>query len=372
MSSLKKYIGEFKSKKENRPFGVRFATGKDAEAISLIMKDAYSYEYLYPKVYKKDEMESSLERKDKNVTWGIAESIDELQEPAAICVTERRNNFSLRAGKTVVHNRFRGQGMGQELGINCLMTFLNMPENKNIVRLDSDVRTSQINSQKLAETAGSIAYGFIPNYNNYADKRAYDPLSGKPFVDGKKESVILYVAPIKHFWKIRSKFISLIDDPAVIDIYQTIKSQNRKMKKDEVTLVSPTNTRPFREKYEIEEDFYKGTVLIIGTMLETTIKKQLKKYQGWNVIEWRIPVIPNGVASQKYALRHKFVISGYDPGSYSLENGLLCDTLVMCSFPNGVELNQFECVELTKNNKFIASKVINQISKYYPACKDFL
>jgi hypothetical protein len=106
-------------------------------------------------------------------------------------------------------------------------------------------------------------------------------------------------------------------------------------------------------------------------MDQSAIDTILKKYSHWNVIEWRIPTTIKGIASQKIAFENKFVISGYDPGSYKLDDGHLSDTLVMCTFPNGVELSQFECVELTQKNKFIASKVINQLTKYYPACKDY-
>jgi len=64
-------------------------------------------------------------------------------------------------------------------------------------------------------------------------------------------------------------------------------------------------------------------------------------------------------------------MSGYDPGSHKIASGQLVDTLVMCSFPNGVELTQFECLNLSRQNRFIASKVINQLAKYYPACKEY-
>ncbi|MBN2155325.1 MAG: hypothetical protein JW776_04730 [Candidatus Lokiarchaeota archaeon] len=379
MSTIKKYIGEFESKTEKRHFGVRFATTEDAKSISEIMKDAYGYEYLYPKVYSEKELERSIgadtqvdETNRKKGLWGIAESIDDKREPAAICLTERRNEFSLYAGKTVVHNRFRGMGMGRGLGVSSLMSVLNLPENKNVVRLDTDVRSSQINSQKMAEVAGSIPYGFIPNYNNYADKRFYDPSCGKPFTEGRKEAVVMYVAPINHFWKIRSKTVILLDDEGIKDFYQSIKNLYRKMKKDEITVVKYTESKHFRENYIVEEDFYKGTVLIIGILKQPTLVKLLGKYKEWNVIEWRIPTIESAVSSQFYAVQHKFVLSGYDPGSYKIGNGQLVDTLVMCRFPNGVELSQFECIELTQNNKFIASKVINQLTKYYPACKDYL
>jgi predicted GNAT family N-acyltransferase len=379
-SKPKQYIGEFEAKKNQRKFGVRLATPKDAKSISSIMTDAYGYDYLYPKVYSEDELGKSIEKNEvsgkNNVfvakeLWGIAESLDEKMEPAAICLTEKRNEFSIYAGKTVVHNRFRGMGMGRGLGVNSLMNVLNMPENKGIVRLDSDVRSSQLNSQKMVEATGSFAYGFIPNYNNYADKRFYDPLSGKPFTEGRKESVVMYVAPLGNFWEVRSKNVTLIDDENIKSFYEIIKSANRQMKKDELTLLK-TPSKQFRNKYDIKEDKFKGTILVTGYMNKIALNKLFKDYKDWNVIEWRVPTTEFGILSQKLAMEQKFVISGYDPGSYKLDCGQLADTLVMCIFPNGIELTQFECIELTKRNRFIASKVINQLTKYYPACKDYM
>jgi hypothetical protein len=385
-SKEKKYIGEFEAKTDQRKFGVRFATPKDAKSISEIMVDAYGFEYLYPKVYSENELGKSIEEnyaKEDPVSekkpnrfinkemWGIAESLDDKHEAAAICMVERKNDFSIYAGKTVVHNRFRGMGMGRGLGVSSLMSVLNMPENQNVVRLDSDVRSSQHNSQLMVEATGSFPYGFIPNYNNYADKRFHDPFTGKPFTDGKKESVVLYVAPIHNFWKVRSSSIDLLENDDIKSFYETIKTYNRKMKKDEVTFYD-TPVGDYIDKYDLHEDKYKGTILIHGYMNQPSIHKTLEKYSQWNVIEWRIPTTKEGIGSQKLALDNKFVISGYDPGSHKLENGNLVDTIVMCYFPNGIELTQFECVELTKKNKFIASKVISQLIKYYPACEDYL
>ena len=385
-SKNKKYIGEFEAKTDHRKFGVRFATAKDAKSISKIMVDAYGYEYLYPKVYSENELgksinennaktESTLKTKPNRFVnkemWGIAESIDDKNETAAICMVERKNDFSIYAGKTVVHNRFRGMGMGRGLGVSSLMSVLNMPENQNVVRLDSDVRSSQQNSQLMVEATGSIPYGFIPNYNNYADKRFHDPLTGKPFTDGRKESVVLYMAPIHNFWKVRSNSVALFQNDEIISFYEAIKANNRKMKKDEVKLFN-NSVNSVEDSLDVHEDKFKGTVLIHGYMGQSAILRTLEKYSKWNVIEWRIPTTEQGVSSQKLAMDNKFVISGYDPGSYKLENGKLVDTLVMCYFPNGVELTQFECIELTKKNTFIASKVINQLTKYYPACKDYL
>ena len=384
-SKPKKYIGEFEAKKDQRKFGVRFATAKDAKSISNIMLDAYGYEYLYPEVYSEEELGKSINNNNtktdpqkngktnsftKKELWGIAESLDNKRETAAICFVERKNEFAIYAGKTVVRNRFRGQGMGAGLGVSSLMNVLNMPENKKVVRLDSDVRSSQHNSQKMVEATGSIPYGFIPNYNNYADKRFHDPITGKPFINGRKESVVLYLAPIHNFWKVRSNVVALLDNEDIKSFYDTIKSTNRKMKKDEVSYygISPKHVR---NMFTVQEDKYKGTVLIHGYLNQISIINTLKKYSGWNVIEWRIPTTEQGILSQQLALENKFVISGYDPGSYKLDDGHLADTLVMCSFPNGVELTQFECVKFTQKNTFIASKVINQLTKYYPACKDY-
>jgi hypothetical protein len=260
--------------------------------------------------------------------------------------------------------------MGSGLGVNSLLNVLKMPENKSVIRLDSDVRSSQLNSQRMVEIAGSIPYGFIPNYNNYADKRCYDPACGVPFTQGRKESVIMYVAPLGDFWTIRSHNVVLFDNGDIKSFYEAVKTLNPKMEKDKVSY-HPVAPKLFQGKFELEVDYYKGTVLLFGYMSLKEISKILNGYAKWNVIEWRIPTTKEGIYSQKAAIKKKFILSGYDPGSYKIEDGQLVDTLVMCMFPNGMELTQFECFDLSQKNTFIVSKVIHQLAKYYPACKKY-
>ncbi len=94
----------------------------------------------------------------------------------------------------------------------------------------------------------------------------------------------MYVAPLGNFWKIRSKKVALLNDKEVISFYETIKSQNRKMKKDELALYE-NPSKQFRNNYDVEEDKFKGTILVSGYMNNNAITELVKKYKSWNVIE---------------------------------------------------------------------------------------
>ncbi|MFX0070953.1 MAG: hypothetical protein ACFFAO_07680 [Candidatus Hermodarchaeota archaeon] len=241
------------------------------------------------------------------------------------------------------------------------LIYFSLPKNKDILRINTDARAVNIKSQQLAKNIGMIGYGFIPNYNNYSDKRSYNPSIDMPFSTGRIESVIMYCKPLKNFWKKRQKNIFLLNNGDIFYFYEYIKRTNRMMKKDIITKMNES-FESF-ENYKIKNDFYKSVLLIEGCLQEKTLIKLLKKYSKWNVIEWRIPASIKGLDSQRIGLKHGFKIVGYDPGSY-LEDEHLEDTLIYCYFPNGINNSQFKFLNIFDDYKEMVNKVIKSVEDF--------
>ena len=212
----------------------------------------------------------------------------------------------------------------------------------------------------MAKTLGQFPYAFIPNFNSYGDKRKYIPGDGKPYCEGKLEAAILFVGPINQFWKMREPEVHLLGNKHILRAYNSIKKVARRMKKDEIALME--NTSDEVERYSLVKDYYKGLIRIEGLLKETTLDEILDEFFEWNVIEWRIPTIYDGIYSQHLALENQFIVSGYDPGSYK-DQKTLHDTLVMCKFPKPVDDFQFHGMRLTESAKSIVNLVFDQMSR---------
>jgi len=354
--SLSPYIGTFQTK-TNQAFGVRFVTKTDTKSISDIMTDAYGYEYLYPKVYDEEKLKDTIA--DKNQMWILAESIDD-HEPVGFGVAEKRNDYSIYVGKLALKNRFRHQGLAQNLGANSFLALLKNPEFNTILRIDSDVRANQYNSMMMAKALGQFPYAFVPNFNCYGDKRSFHPEYGIPYSEGRLESAVLFVGPMNQFWKVRDRNVHLLGNKKILNIYQMVQKIAHRMKKDELSIINKAELE--LEQYHIARDYYKGVVDIEGYLKETTLDHLLDEYIEWNVVEWRIPVTREGLFSQKLALENHFIVTGYDPGSHK-DNNVLRDTLVMCKFPRGVDKDQFRGMHLTEPAKPLAINVFEQLNR---------
>ncbi|MFX0070417.1 MAG: hypothetical protein ACFFAO_04930 [Candidatus Hermodarchaeota archaeon] len=354
---LKEYLFTFLGK-DNKQYGFRFGAPKDAKGIIKIFENVYGYNYLYPYVYDVKLLEKSLTSEKKS--WFIVKSIDN-DKIVALSLLDLWKDYSVYAGKFAFLNEYRGLGIAQTMNTKSAFAFFSLHRDKEILRVDGDARAENIKPQQLAKDLNLIGYGFIPNYNNYGDKRNYKPSIENPFSSGRMESVIMYCRPLKNFWKKRLKNIFLLNNEDILFFYEHIKSTERKMKKDNMTIHS--KCKFISEEYTIKEDFYKSILLIEGYLHEKTLIKLLKKYSNWNVIEWRIPTSKKGLYSQKIGLKHNFKIVGYDPGSH-LKNNLLRDTLVYCNFPNGIDFKQFENLHLLKKHEELVYKVIDSIKKF--------
>jgi hypothetical protein len=103
-------------------------------------------------------------------------------------------------------------------------------------------------------------------------------------------------------------------------------------------------------------------VFISGYLRESFLEKILNHYQNWNVIVWNIPTTSWGLNSQLLAIESGFIVSGYNPGSYTKELELK-DTILFCKFPRGIDYSQFDTMKLAKKNKPIVHRVIKTIKE---------
>lgn len=349
----KDFIHIFYDKKDTR-IGIRHSIPNDAKGIVDTYKDVYGWDYLYPWVYDVNILKKKLIK--ENHFWFTVEEIESEKIIGAGCLTIK-DNFKIFASKLLVRKDYQGRGIMRVLGAQTMFTLYKSPEFKKVLRIECDIRAKSLNSQKFLEKVGTRPYGFIPNYNNYSDKRNFDCVTRKPFTSGRIEPVIMNFAPLKNFWKKRQNVIKILDNEDIISFYDVIKKMHNKMDNDELTLMRDIGV--VCDDFEIKDDFYKGCVLIKGYLSEKTLGFLLKKYSCWNVIEWYIPTTVEGLNSQLLALENGFKVVGYNPGS--INNDLLLDSILMCYFPNGVDFTQFKGMNLTEKNQSITKKVIKAL-----------
>lgn len=339
--------------KNGQKYQAHFAHEKHAESIVELFQDIYGWHYLYPFVYSVEEIKTEI--KDPQQFWCIV-TPQESDEVVGLSVI-KMNEISLEVSKVNIKRKYQSLGIGRVLGANAFTTLIGNSIFRNIQRLNSDVRAVNLHSQIFIEKTGSKPYGFIPNYNNYGNKRHYSPTKGDPFIEGRIEPVIMYASRFNSLWEIRNTTITLFDNEDILFHYNIAKNNNRKMKKDIVTIEETCNLE--LNQFTINEDFYKGCVKFEGYINEDTLNELLQRYNNWNVIEWRIPVNTKGIDSQKTAIEKRFVVTGYDPGSILLNK--LHDVLLVCKFPNKVDPSQFKHMNLTPTNKKIAERVIDSL-----------
>ena len=166
---------------------------------------------------------------------------------------KKESEISIYGGKTLLNKKYHGLGISQ-LGPKCVFSFFSHPNQQNILRFDYDVRAGNENSQKLADKVRCIPYGFIPNYNNYADKRDFDISKKIPFNKGKIEPVIIYVSPIRNFWKKRSRNIFLAKSDVILAFYNELKNHTNRLERDSITIIEKSEMNP--SQFKIKRDYY--------------------------------------------------------------------------------------------------------------------
>jgi hypothetical protein len=352
-----KYFERFFDK-EGIEYGLRLGIPGDAEEISKMFIEAYEYNYIYKMVYEPSELRENLS--DPNNFWLVGESIESGEIFGAGLMQKR--NVTIYIGKMVIKQKFQKKGLARELGSRGIMTCLNKSIFKDTYKLLTEVRTGEVNAQKMMDRIG-IPYAFIPEFINFGDRRHFDFTKGEPFVGGDKESAILYFIPFERLWQYREPKIFLPNRDEILYFYNFIKSYNKKtarmMKND--TIIFETSKDDVIINFEIKEDLSIGFISLIGLINEDRLIKLLQKYAGWRIIQWEIPLSYSSTSVVELALNKGFNILGYNIGAYfDPMNQRLLDSIVLGIFPRGIN-KSFEKIKIVERAKPLVEQIINTL-----------
>jgi hypothetical protein len=196
--------------------------------------NVYKYKYLYPWVFKDILFKNALS--DKNQYWLVIEPLDG-DVILGAGLFHKINNRTMFASKLVCKREYQGKGLAGILGIKGVRILYQEDAFEGILRLETDVRAKTYPAQKVLEAVGCRPYAYIPNFNNYADKRNFDPSKGEPFIGGRIEPGIIYFKPFKGFWDKRNIPIFLLNEEKILSAYEIVKEINKRdMKSDKIIL----------------------------------------------------------------------------------------------------------------------------------------
>ena len=324
------YFQKFLSK-DGQEFGLRFATPKDAKNISKMFKEIYNYEYINPIVY--DDTLLKKEISDPNKFWVVGELIEnKIKEIAGVALVEKER-YIAHAGSMITRKKFQGLGVTTKIAVGGLITITKMPQFKDVLRLDSEVRGPQIKIQAVAQNAGAVPYSIIPAYINFGDKREFEVDDNCPCPPQHEETAIIFSMIFRNLWKKRDKNVVLLDNEVLVFFYKYMKSKCKRMKDDILYFEKGKNNKGY-ELYGVSKDYYNAIVKLYGYIKEKSINNLLKVYKNWRIILWKIPTTHNGVQSMKLALEKGFKVLGYDIGFNNI-NWTLFDSIILAYYPLG-------------------------------------
>ena len=335
--------------KNGDEYGLRFGNPNDAEAISMIFKEIYDYNYDNPTVYDINLLKRELS--ERNNFWFVGELIKNHEIAGAGLI--EKNRYIAHACKGVTRKKYQGLGVTSKIGAAGIITVTKMPEFKDCLRLNVEVRGPQIRAQKLIRNSGAIPYGLIPGYANFGDRRHFKFENNTPFPPKDEEAYFLYSIIFNTLWKKREKKIHLLNNEDFIFFHDYVKSHTKKMNKDVLILEKGKKDKGY-ELYGVSKNPYEGLVNIYGSIKEKSLKQLKKTYNKWRIILWRIPTTQNGVHSMSLALEKGFNIVGYDVGFNNM-NWTLYDSVILAYYPNGGS-HAFE-VNYLEENKPLYNKI---------------
>ena len=188
------YFQKFISR-NGKEYGLRFGIPNDANAISMMFKEIYGYKYINPLVYDVDYIKQEI-RKPNNF-WLVGELLD-TREIAGVGLIEKKR-YIAHSGKGMTRKKFQGKGVTTKIGAAGLISITKMPQFKDVLKIDTEVRGPEVRAQKLNQNAGAIDYGLIPAYINLGDKRHFKISDNTPFPPKQEEAAFLYSIILGNF-----------------------------------------------------------------------------------------------------------------------------------------------------------------------------
>jgi len=308
----------------------------------MMFKEVYGYDYAYPLIYDINHLRRELSK--ENNFWFVGESINNKEIAGAGLLEKKR--YIAHTSQAVVKKKFQGQGVTTKIGAAGIIRVLQMPQFKDVLRVDTEVRGMKIGAQKLNQNAGALPYSVIPAYINWGDKRFFTIDDNTPVPPIQEESAVLYSIILKNLWNKREKEVYLLDNEDILFFYNYVKHISRKMKKDILILEDGRKNKKY-ELYGVSKDYYEGRVSLYGYIKEKSLNHLLKTYQNWRLILWRIPTTKNGISSMSLAINKGFKIVGYDIG-FSNINWTLFDSVIFAYYPNTIPFLEVHCLDEVK------------------------
>lgn len=330
--------------KNGQEYGLRFAIPKDATIISSLFKESYNYEYPYPYVYDIELLKKDISKPNK--FWVLSDLLE--NNVTVGCALVDKERYIAHAGCLIVKKDFRRQGITKNLAAAGLLTVTKMPQFKDVLRLNVEVRAPLNQVQTSAQNAGAIPYGIIPSHIKLTDNRYFDINDNKPCSPQNEEfSTVLYSMIFRNLWKKRDKNVFLLDNEDLIFLYEYIRSQAKKMKDDTLILKNKKRSKGY-ELYGVSKDYYLAHVKLFGYIKEKSLNHLLNTYRNWRMILWKVPTTENGISSMSLALKKGFKVVGYDIGFNNI-NWTLFDSIILAYYPNGnYVLSDINCSDTIK------------------------
>ncbi len=322
------YFQKFVAKNGDE-YGLRFGTPNDAKPISMIFREIWGYKYVNPLVYELEYLKKELS--NKNNFWFVGELLN-TREIAGVGLIEKKR-YIAHSSKGMTKKKFQGQGVTTRIGAAGLISVMKMPQFKDVLKIDTEVRTLEVRAQKLNQNAGAIHFGLIPAYFNLGDKRTYEITNNTPFPPKEEEAAFLYTLVFKKLWRQRENKVYLLDDEDFVFFHKHVKNQCKRMKDDDLVTEKGKKDQGY-ELYGVSKDYYNGLVQLYGSIKEKSLNQLIKTYKDWRIILWRIPTTQSSIHSMALALEKGFNIVGYDIG-YKSMSGTLCDSVILAYYPNG-------------------------------------
>jgi len=247
-----------------------------------------------------------------------------------------------------VKKDFQRRGITTNLAAAGLLKVTKMPQFKEVLRVNIEVRAQLTKVQTSAQNAGAIPYGIIPSHIKLADNRYFDiDNNNSCSTQNGGFSTVIYSMIFRNLWKKRNKNVFLLDNEDLIFLYEYIRNQAKKMK-DDTLILKKEKKRKGYELYGVSKDYYLAQVKLFGYIKEKSISNLLKTYKNWHIILWRIPTTENGISSMSLALKKGFKVVGYDIGFNNI-NWTLFDSIILAYYPNdNYILSDINCIDSIK------------------------
>jgi hypothetical protein len=339
--------------------GIRDFKNMDVSSIIEIFREIYGWEYFNSRIYNVDWYKKIQGSTNYVLLVAVITNTREIIGTYSI---EKLNDYAVDTDMAAIKPKYQKRGIAKKFVKKAHFEIMKRPNFRDVLRIEGEQRANNYTIQKSAWLTGAVVHSFIPNRLTVGDKRHLDLSSPYPFkpISKKFEALFEVFIPFNQFWRKRHSIVFLLDNKDILFFYNGLRKNFRQIKKDKLILNSSFEDCICNYKIEVE-DVVNGRVEVQGLINNEIIEKILLKYSQWNLIKLKIPAIEKALSSQRIALEKGFNVLGYNPGSFFGDN--IYDTITFGFFPSGINLKQFETMNIYEPNASIVEHILESISK---------